>query len=508
MFHIFTLISLTSLTQSTKPNILFILQDDFGWYDSGIHAPNAEPFTPAMTKLAKEGVVLDNHYVHWHCSPTRRSFITGRLPLHHGEFLSGVATDDIDLRWTWISQKLKQAGYQNYWVGKGHTGYKSWNHLPVNRGFDFHFGFLGGYGNYYHQDQWQNTAPVTNFNTYSTDYYGQLSIDLISKHDTSKPFFLYLPWQAVHTPYDLPPNKINSTRRPIFQMIYDADQWMDKLVQLLKTKGLWDNTLIVYSSDNGGVTQGLNYPLRGEKHTSWEGAMRVNAFVSGGLIPKNLRGTINTQRFHVVDWYPTFCGLAGVDSKDDSSVAPEPIDPLNPSRDIWGQHAYPGIDGLDIWKYLMTPQKESIRQARQGFTLSREVLLHDKWKLVVAQPSPKLMNANNVNNGWKQLDYKWAPSSDEEFGCNAYNNRTHFRPCLFDLSADPNEHKNLAEAHPDIMSSLWQMLNETWLGKFTSRSPAQLVGKCNKMCAKKKWGWIVPSPQCGIPGCSNKKVFE
>ena len=81
----------------------------------------------------------------------------------------------------------------------------------------------------------------------------------------------------------------------------------------------------------------------------------------------------------------------------------------------------------------------------------------------VAQPSPKLMNANNVNNGWKQLDYKWTPSSDEEFGCNAYKDRTHFRPCLFNLSADPNEHKNLAEAHPDISTIILQKQIENFL---------------------------------------------
>ena len=82
--------------------------------------------------------------VHYHCSPTRRSFISGRLPIHHGEELSAVAGDDVDLRWTLIGSKLAQAGYRSHWVGKSHTGYKSMAHLPVNRGFDSHLGFLGG----------------------------------------------------------------------------------------------------------------------------------------------------------------------------------------------------------------------------------------------------------------------------------------------------------------------------------------------------------------------------
>merc|ERR1719495_2579386 len=141
-------------------------------------------------------------------------------------------------------------------------------------------------------------------------------------------------------------------------MIYDSDLWMDKITQVLKDKGYWNNTLIVYCSDNGGVTDGINYPLRGEKHTSWEGSMRVVSFISGGLIPTSLRGTINNQRFHIMDWYPTFSNLAGVDPADDSPVAPLPIDPSDPTKDIWGDKAYPGIDGMDIWPYIIDPSMD------------------------------------------------------------------------------------------------------------------------------------------------------
>ena len=84
------------------PHIISILQDDLGWYDSGIHNPAMEKWTQNITSLAKSGVVLTNHYSHWHCSPTRRSFLTGRLPIHHGEQLSGDTTDDIDLRMAWL----------------------------------------------------------------------------------------------------------------------------------------------------------------------------------------------------------------------------------------------------------------------------------------------------------------------------------------------------------------------------------------------------------------------
>jgi arylsulfatase A-like enzyme len=78
---------------------------------------------PCVFTPDRSGVILTNHLVHFHCSPTRRSFVSGRLPLHHGEDLSGVATDDLDLRWTLISGKLQSAGYKTHWIGKGHTGY-------------------------------------------------------------------------------------------------------------------------------------------------------------------------------------------------------------------------------------------------------------------------------------------------------------------------------------------------------------------------------------------------
>ena len=117
---------------------------DLGHYDVAFNGNAAAAMITAnITKLAKDGIILNQHYVHWHCSPTRRSFLSGRLPVHHHEQLSGI-TDDLDLRYTWISAKLKSAGYKGYWVGKGHTGYKSYYHLPLQLGFDAFTGFLGG----------------------------------------------------------------------------------------------------------------------------------------------------------------------------------------------------------------------------------------------------------------------------------------------------------------------------------------------------------------------------
>jgi hypothetical protein len=142
--------------------VLSLLQD-LGHYDVAFNGNRAaEQITFNITKLARSGIILDNHFVHWHCSPTRRSFITGRLPVHHHEQLSGVTTDDIDLRYSWISDKLHEAGYESYWFGKGHTGYKSMKHLPTAHHFKHFVGFLGGSQSYRSTDRWEDESPMTN----------------------------------------------------------------------------------------------------------------------------------------------------------------------------------------------------------------------------------------------------------------------------------------------------------------------------------------------------------
>ena len=133
---------------SRQPHIFFHLLDDVGWYDVGFNAertakPSADVLsaTSNMTALARDGVILERHYAFFVCSPSRRAFLSGRLPIHHSENLSPTRGDDLDLRWTTIGQKLERVGYRSYWWGKGHTGYLSWRHLPTNLGFSS--GFYG-----------------------------------------------------------------------------------------------------------------------------------------------------------------------------------------------------------------------------------------------------------------------------------------------------------------------------------------------------------------------------
>eukprot|EP01060_Flectonema_neradi_P016533 TRINITY_DN2315_c0_g1_i2.p1 TRINITY_DN2315_c0_g1~~TRINITY_DN2315_c0_g1_i2.p1 ORF type:complete len:535 (+),score=103.15 TRINITY_DN2315_c0_g1_i2:55-1659(+) len=521
----------SAVMAADKPHIIMILQDDMGMYDVGFNNKAAASYTSNITSLATDGVVLTNHYTHWHCSPTRRSFLSGRLPIHHGEQLSGVTTDDIDLRMTWISKKMKSAGYETHWFGKGHTGYESMNHLAVKNGFDSYFGYLTGAQDYTSNDKWQGIHPAltdaewTNRpeschpNTYSSELYGDLAVRAVAEHDTTKPFFMYLAFQAVHEPYNPVPGNPEAT---VYQgMLWDADVNVGKLVAALKeNNNMYDNTLIVYSSDNGGVVDGNNYPLRGEKHSNWEGGMRTATFVSGGYVPEGLRGTKNDINLHIVDWYPTFCHLAGVDETDNPPVPPLPVDPSNPEKNIYGDDSFPPLDGTNVWDMILNRKDYNISSAHAELVLSKEVIIVGEYKLLVAQPYFKTQN-----NGWKQPNGTWIESLDSAWPCNHQDlppTQSHLPgnglvPCLFNLRGDSGEHVNLASSNMDLVNELWGKLNNTilttrdcsgWTGPIPGPdgkcSPAALIGKCNKTCADQKWnsyGKGSGGPLCDVPGC-------
>merc|ERR1712217_864677 len=127
-------------------------------------------------------------------------------------------------------------------------------------------------------------------------------------------------------------------------------------------------------------SEGNNYPLRGGKHSNWQGGMRTQTFVSGGFLPASVRGKTHNGTFHVTDWYPTFCSLAGVDGSDDLPVAPLPVDPSEPGKDIYGDQSWPPVDGVNIWSAIIAPEKT---QKREYQWLSGQVVIKDgRWKLV------------------------------------------------------------------------------------------------------------------------------
>jgi len=298
-------------------------------------------------------------------------------------------------------------------------------------------------------------------------------------------------------------------------MIHDVDVWTGRIVAALKEKGIYEDSLLVFSSDNGGtqdpynsttVAGGNNYPLRGAKHSVWQGGMRTSTFVSGGLIPKTLRGSTNNGTYHIVDWYPTFCYLSGsTNCSDDSPVAPGAVDINHPDKDIYGTDSYPSLDGKNIWHEIQAGRVP----LRQYMWLSSTVLIKDgKYKLVTAQQDPAITNSAPMT-GWRQPDGTWVDGGElDGTGCGvAFKNREHFKPCLFDLENDEREQHDLSAEMPELVQEIWAELNRTALTAFLSRTPADMLGTCNTDCANAKWkrmyGGPGQGPVCDVPGCTD-----
>ncbi|XP_013411686.1 arylsulfatase I-like [Lingula anatina] len=250
------------------PNIVFLLADDLGWNDIGYH--NDQVKTPTLDRLAAEGVKLENYYVQSFCSPSRGQLLTGRYAATTG--LSNVVVGGIPvampLSETLISQKLKERGYRSHIVGKWHVGCYERAYLPTNRGFDSFYGIQHGRCDYYtHQrcdvvfgvcglDFWNNTRPDSTKNdTYATDIYVEQAIDIINKHNPSNPLYLYMAFQLPHEPLQVPAefeglydNMPNGKRKTYLAMVSALDAAVAKIHQALDDNGMFDNTVIVFSS--------------------------------------------------------------------------------------------------------------------------------------------------------------------------------------------------------------------------------------------------------------------
>ncbi len=325
-------------TNTAKPNILLIVADDMGWADVGYYGSPIR--TPHLDTLASQGVVLDQHYVAPMCTPTRAALLTGR---YWSRFGNTKPSNERVLPWNTrtLARILKMDGYHTCIVGKWHLGsLPEWG--PKKFGFDYSYGSLAGgvhpYNHRYKKEPymqtWHRNDTLIEQKGHVTDLIGMEAVTFIETERTG-PFFLYVPFTAVHDPFDEPQawldnaSHIEPDRRQYAACVSHMDATAGKMVEALDRTGQHENTVIIFFSDNGGTNgdgsllypegkanvpiKGLNHPLRGWKTELYEGGIRVPAFIHW---PKELKPAKVATPVHVIDWMPTICSLLDIPEPD------------------------------------------------------------------------------------------------------------------------------------------------------------------------------------------------
>lgn len=451
-----------ALPKASPLHILFVVVDDLGWSDVGFHGSKIE--TPNIDGLAAEGVELDNYYVLPVCTPTRSAFMTGRYPIHTGmqHFVLGPASPyGLPLNFTTLPQKMKELGYATHMVGKWHLGYNKWAYTPTYRGFDSFYGYYNGAEDHYtHEiqnilDLRDDKEPVRDLNgTYATFAFTKRATEIIKSHDPSNPLFMYMAFQNCHGPVQAPEKYTekysfitDETRRTYAGMVSITDEAIGNITQTMKDAGLWEDTLMVLTTDNGGIHSrgGYNYPLRGEKTTLWEGGVRGVSFVHGNMLGR--KGVKSEELMHATDWYPTLVNLAGGDA-DQESIP---------------------LDGMDVWNTIShgdpSPRKEILLNIdplpfdnddpsvsfyegvalRSGHMKILMGINNDTW-YTPPELGGKSENKHVISHRKDQfLDL--LASTKENVG-------SRLKVVLYNVTADPTEHEDLSEKLPDVVKEL------------------------------------------------------
>lgn len=413
LLFISTLFASALQAQSDRPNIIYIMADDLGYADLSCYG-RKEYQTPNLDKLAAQGVKLMNAYAAAPvCTPTRVAFMTGRYPArvplglkeplawNAGDSTFGLPSDQPT-----IANLLKNAGYETFLIGKWHLGFNP-GASPMKHGFDYFFGFNGGGLDYISHrsprkgpsDLYENDKPV-NVEGYMTELLQQKSIDVIRRQH-SKPFFLNIMLSAPHWPWQAPgdpayPDTMNwvngGSLATYAGMMKSMDDAIGALLKALDEQNLSKNTVVIFTSDNGGERFSDMGMYKGKKMELWEGGIRVPAFVRW---PGRIKaGSTSNQQANTMDWTATILSLAK--AKPDAAY---PLDGIDLSAILTGKQSE--IERTMFWRIFQRTQHKAVRDG--------------KWKYMQDQ---------------KGQEY------------------------LFDLAADPSEKNDLKDKEPAVFQKM------------------------------------------------------
>lgn len=420
-----------------RPNLLVIMTDDQGYWDLGATG-NPHLQTPGIDRLAREGVRFDRFYVAPVCAPTRAGVMTGRYAFRTGLYNTRFGGDSLDLREVTLPELLKQRGYRTGLFGKWHLG-QYHGYQPQQRGFDEFIGFYPGHIEHYEfaGQLVRNGRPIKT-RGYVTDLFTDAALEFIGgggapAEKSAAPFFCFIAYNAPHEPYLLETSHLHQAKGEatlekylkrglplrearIYGLIERLDQNVGRLLRHLDEQGLARDTVVLFLSDNGGVSRHWKAGLRGNKGSTFEGGVRSPLFVRWpGNFPAG--GAVSAQTSHV-DLLPTLCELAGA--------------PLPAARVIDGRSLVPLL--------------------RAGKGAEHHRYVYHSWNRLVPDPQ-----AN-----WAISDRRFKLHGDRVAPGAAA------RPAwsLFDLEADPSETTDLAARHPEKVAALRAEF-ERWFGEVT-----------------------------------------
>ncbi|KEI69334.1 sulfatase-like hydrolase/transferase [Endozoicomonas elysicola] len=453
-----SLLSLSSIADE-RPNVIVMVADDLGWADVGFHGGDID--TPSLDSLAEEGMELSRFYTTPICSPTRAALMTGRNPMRlgvaYGVFMpwdtAGIHPDE-----HFLPESFLNAGYQTAMVGKWHLGHAQQSYHPNDRGFEHFYGHLHSEVGYYPPFASQNGRDFqVNGQSIPDDALGEenyetfLLADEVSRYikerDKEKPFFVYMPFIAPHTPLsapqalqdkykdintDLPPARspdtdntrtiskllLQPSARPMYAAVVDGmDQAIGKVLKSLEDEDIADNTIVMFFSDNGGAAYSVgganNAPLRGGKGDAFEGGIRVVSVIRW---PEKIpSGKKMDQIMTIMDVFPTLAEAAGIKTGNTRA-----------------------LDGRSLWPSIIEGE-EAPRDEYVFFASETPIYGH--------------FNLTLFNDEWKLVQVV----DQEQITTTVINH-------LFKISEDPYEYNNLADQHPEIVAELssqmrqWQSL--------------------------------------------------
>ena len=444
----------------THPNVIVFLTDDQGYGDLGAFG-NEHLQTPHLDRLAHEGVRLTQHYSGSPiCAPARASFLTGRYSHRSGALSveSNRGLDRIFLRERTNADYFKAAGYATGTIGKWHNGLHDLRYHPNNRGFDEFCGFLNGGMWYFDWIIEVDGRPRRSDGSYLTDVFTDEAIAFVDRH-RHEPFFLYVSYNAPHSPLEAPEEEIRRylemdrfTRAvsTTYAMITRMDTGIGRILDHLEATGLADNTVVLFTSDNGPALFGegdddqrrYNGPFRGAKYDVLEGGIRVPAILRW---PDGLpRGEEVHDMVHFTDWLPTLLAACGIDA--DHSLPLDGVDQLPVLRGERGK-----VDPQRFWQFNRYDPVGSCNAAmRDG-----------SWKLYWPR-IPEAMQKLPADN----------PPYQQNFGrphvlMDVYDppvERTLSPPGipeLYNIDEDPYESVDLSERYPQRLASM-RLALENW----------------------------------------------